>query len=403
MVNLDTTGTVQALTRTLGTDEINPVIEWPWVVYQSRATSRPSDPWQLQALNLLTGSTQPVWPGPEDQLDPAIEGGRVVWQDWRDVGPGEIYFKNLETGESRRITENTLGQYHPVISGRWIVWQDNRNGQVDLYGFDLARDREVRLTQTPEDETLPFIDGRWVCYLEDSRGVEKNNIRLLYLPTRAVMPLTRDETAKSYPRLSARKLIWLEHSADGGDSVVTAELPALKGVFRTMNAVPVTPAMVTQAGDAFTLLERWNAEAGVQSISRYSALVPVPVKQTASWSDGAPSGDNFALQAGDFIWLGFDAPRVLDMGADLAGSLSLQVGVNVFGYTGFPSGYSAHQMLRQLGLNRVRAIRMLDTRSGQWWSSEVRDGALIGRDFDIPTAAVIWLDMKEAVNDWRPL
>jgi len=77
--------------------------------------------------------------------------------------------------------------------------------------------------------------------------------------------------------------------------------------------------------------------------------------------------------------------------------------VNVFGYTGFPSGYSAHQMLRQLGLDRVRAIRMLDTRSGQWWSAEVRDGALIGRDFDIPTAAVIWLDMKEAVNDWRPL
>ena len=170
-----------------------------------------------------------------------------------------------------------------------------------------------------------------------------------------------------------------------------------------MNAVPITPAMVDRAGDAFTLLERWNDAVGIQAMSRYSSWVPTLVKQTATWNAGAAEGDNFALVAGDFIWLSFDAPHVADMGAGGIGTRSLSVGINVFGYTGFPQPYSAHQMVRQLGLDKIRAIRMLDTASGVWKAAEVLKGTLIGRDFKIPTSAVIWVDMQQAVNDWRPL
>ena len=402
MADLDQVGAAVQVTDSLGVDEINPCIEWPWIVYQTRAASRPSDPWQLESLNLATGVKSAVWPGVEDQLDPDIEGGRVVWQDWRDVGPGEIYFQDLETGERRRITNNTLGQYHPVISGHWIVWQDNRDSQVDIYGFDLLRNREVQITDTPENEADPFIDGDWICCLEDSQGAGLSNIRMVHLASLAAMPLTRDAGVKKYASVNGRQLVWLEQDGTS-NSVVFAELPALQAVFQTMNAVPVTQAMVDRAGDAFTLLERWNEAVGVQAISRYSALVPTLVKQTATWNGSAATGDNFALAAGDFIWLGFDAPHVADMGEGTAGTLSLSAGVNVFGYTGFPQPYSAHRMMRQLGLDKIRAIRMLDTASGQWWAAEVRDGVLVGRDFKIPASAVIWVDMKQAVNDWRPL
>jgi hypothetical protein len=225
---------------------------------------------------------------------------------------------------------------------------------------------------------------------------------MVHLASLASMPLTRDAGVKKFASLNGRQLVWMEQQGTS-NSVVFAELPALQAVFQTMNAVPVTPAMVDRAGDAFTLLERWNEAVGVQAISRYSSLVPTLVKQTASWDGSAATGDNFALAAGDFIWLAFDAPHVADMGSGGGGAISLSAGVNVFGYTGFPQPYSAHQMMRQLGLDKVRAIRMLDTASGQWWSAEVREGALIGRDFKIPASAVIWVDMKQAVNDWRPL
>ena len=402
MANLDQVGAVVQVTDSLGVDEINPCVEWPWIVYQTRSASRPNDPWQLECVNLVSGVTTSVWAGVSDQLDPDIESGRVVWQDWRDVGSGEIYFKNLETGEQRRITTNTFGQYHPVIYGRWIVWQDNRNSDLDLYGYDLLKNREFRITDTSENEMDPFLDGGWVCCLEDSQGAGLSNIRMIHLGSLARMPLTRDAGVKTHASVTGRRLVWLEQQGSS-NSVVLAELPALKAVFQTMNAVPVTPVMASRASDAFTLLEHWHDAVGVSSITRYSSLIPTLVAQTATWNSGAATGDNFTLTPGDFIWLGFDAPRVVDMGGDSAGTLNLSAGVNVFGYTGFPQSYSAHRMLRQLGLDHVRAIRMLDAKSGQWWSAEVRNGKVVGRDFPIPASAVIWVDMKQDVNDWRPL
>ena len=105
--NLTTADAAQALTTTPEIDEVNPTIDWPWVVYQTKPASSPSAPWQLMARNLVTGQTSVVDAGPQDQLDPEVQAGRVVWQDHREVGFGEIYLKHLETNERRRITTNT--------------------------------------------------------------------------------------------------------------------------------------------------------------------------------------------------------------------------------------------------------------------------------------------------------
>ncbi|MBM3847042.1 MAG: hypothetical protein FJ405_12250, partial [Verrucomicrobia bacterium] len=131
--DLQSPGAPRRVTETPAQDEINPCVEWPWVVFQSRPAGSTSAPWQLRAYNAVSGDTAVVSASSQDEIDPDIQDGRVVWQDFRNVGFGEIYFRHLETGEFRRITTNIFGQYAPVIHDRWIVWQDNRNGQVDLY------------------------------------------------------------------------------------------------------------------------------------------------------------------------------------------------------------------------------------------------------------------------------
>ncbi len=284
----------QAITITPTVDEINPVIDWPWVVYQARPTGNASAPWNLTARNLSTGQTVAVSPSTQDELDPDVQSGRVVWQDWRDVGPGEIYFENLETGEQRRITTNTFGQYHPIIYNNWIAWQDNRNSEVDLYGYDLFRNAEVRITSTPENETLPFLDGPWLVCQEDSLGPLTANVRLIHLPSLNAVPITRTVTLKNRPTLAGGKAVWLD-TQNNLASVVMADLPSLQGVFQNRNTVAVTPAMASFLPDAYTLLTQWQAQAGVQEVTFYSSLVPQVVSQTASWTNGAPVGQNFAL------------------------------------------------------------------------------------------------------------
>jgi len=59
-----------------------------------------------------------------------------------------------------------------------------------------------------------------------------------------------------------------------------------------------------------------------------------------------------------------------------AAEVDLVAGANVLSYAGFPSQYSAFQLLNQFGLGAARAVRMLDSESGRWAVAEVVAGRL---------------------------
>ena len=111
---------------------------------------------------------------------------------------------------------------------------------------------------------------------------------------------------------------------------------------------------------------------------------------------------NFNLAAGDFLWVKFKGDQVLELGQNTPGNIVLNTGINAFGYSQFPSGYSAFKLIRQLGLDNVHAVRMLDSGSGYWRVAEVRNGTLIGHDFSIPATAVLFIDMNAPVTQWKP-
>ncbi len=390
----------QALTSTLNLDEVNPAIDWPWVVCQTRATGNPNAPWLLRAYNLANSQSFLVSSSTQDEIDPDVQAGRVVWQDFRDVGYGEIYFHNLETGEARRITTNTFGQYHPAIYDNWIVWQDNRNTELDIYGFDLLCQREVQITSTPEDEMQPYLNGPWLVCMENSLGPQTFNARLIHLPSFRAVPVTRTATQKSFPALADGFAVWQE-ALTNLTRIVAAPLPALQPVFQNRNAVVVTDGMVSLTGNAFGLLSLWGSNA-VREITQYTSLTPQVTSQTAYFTNGAPSGVNFSLTPGSFLWIKFDEQRVLDLGLSAASALNLAAGANVFGYTHFPDSYSAYQLLRQLGFGNAVAVRMLDSESGQWLVAQVQNGNLIGNDFPIPNVSVLMLELANPVNQFVP-
>lgn len=399
--NLSTAGTPLPVTDTPNRDEINPAIDWPWVVYQSRPTDVANAPWQLEARNLQTGAVVKPLLSTQDMLTPAVADGRVVWQDFRDVGFGEIYYANLETGETRRITNNPGGQYLPDIGGHWVVWQDNRHGQNEIYGFDLLRGAEVRLTNSPENEAHPVLNGNWVLFEDDSAAVNTANFRILDLVTRKSAPLTRTMEQKAAGTLSSG-LLFYQGDESGLAVLRTASLPALQPVFINNNAVPVTAAMASRYGNAFALLAAWQAQAGVVAVSKYSSLVPVPVKQTATWTGTAAAGENFTLAQGDFLWLQFPAFGVLDLGPASGRTVNLSAGTNVLGYDSFPNGTTLHGLVRSLGLGHVISVRMLDANTGSWQTVTVQGGAILGADHAVPEVAVVLLDLKDPLLNWKP-
>lgn len=391
---------IVALTNTTGRNETNPVVDWPWVVWQVRDGSQPSAPWQLEARNLETAQQFIVDATAADQLDPALRNGRIVWQDFRDVGQGEIYFRNLETGEQRRLTNNPLGQYAPDIDGHWVVWQDNRHTQVEIYGLDLRTTVEARLTDTTQNEARPRLSGSWVLFSEDSAGTLTDNYQLLDLGTRRAIALTRSATRKSSGSIGAGKVYW-QDGVSGSSTIHSATVPALQPVFKNQNAVAITDALVGRYSDAYSLLAAWNQAAGIVALSRFSSLNPTTI-ETATFAGGAPSGTNFALVAGQFVWVRFTEGRIVDLGTSAAAPLNLPAGTSAFTHPNVPLGFTGHKLVRSLGLANVRSLRVLDAAQGLWRLLAVDGATIRGDDFPVSGVVVILVDLANPITGWTP-
>ena len=72
----------------------------------------------------------------DDQVDPAIYGNIIVWEDSRN-GNLDIYMYDLTTGQETRITTDPANQFAPAIYENKIVWHDYRNGNYDIYMHEL--------------------------------------------------------------------------------------------------------------------------------------------------------------------------------------------------------------------------------------------------------------------------
>ncbi|MCC5805514.1 MAG: hypothetical protein JJU00_04210 [Opitutales bacterium] len=402
LADLESPSVIERLTQTPGMNETRPVIDWPWVAWQERPLDG-SSPWQVRATNLKTEESFLVFPGPDEQLTPHVDAGRIVWRDMRHPGTGEIYFQDLEDGTTRRLTENLFAKVRPRIDGPWVVWQDNRMGQVEIFGYNLLRGFDEQLTSGPGNKSNPSLADGWLLYEEDSLFVNSVNFEIMDLATRRSVPLTRSDSPKSGGVVVADRFAWLQTDGEAGAALREARLPALQAVFDNQNAVPVTEGMAAAYGNAFSLLADWGAAAGVASVSRFAGSVPDWTEETAVLDGGFPAGNNFPLEPGAFLWIRFAGDEVLELDVPPTAAINLPAGISALSYDRFPLGYSAAAFIRDLGPERVRAIRFLDSATGFWRSLEVKeDGELLGPNFRIPAVAVVLVDLREAIPSWTP-
>lgn len=100
---------------------------------------------------------------------PAIYGDTVVWTEksFREAG---IRAYNLKTGEKFWIKKSKdVGS--PAIYGDYVVWVDyRRNGNSDIYGYNLKAEEESRITYSPVNQHSPAIYGDYVVWVNTEYG-----------------------------------------------------------------------------------------------------------------------------------------------------------------------------------------------------------------------------------------
>ena len=101
---------------------------------------------------------------------PTIYGRYVVWEDWRN-GNWDIYGYDLVKEKELVICKDPYAQYFPVIYGRYVVWRDNRRGNWDIYGYDLVDEKEFSICTDGSNQFHPAIHGRYVVWEDRRSGV----------------------------------------------------------------------------------------------------------------------------------------------------------------------------------------------------------------------------------------
>ncbi|MEM3662717.1 MAG: clostripain-related cysteine peptidase [Sulfolobales archaeon] len=123
----------------------------------------------LVSTNVSDPNVITICTAPGDQGYPAIYGKKIVWMDARN-GEWDIYMYDLTQQKEIPICTAPGDQGWPAIYGDKIVWEDYRNGGADIYMYDLTQQKEIPICTAPGYQGYPAIYGNKIVWMDARNG-----------------------------------------------------------------------------------------------------------------------------------------------------------------------------------------------------------------------------------------
>jgi beta propeller repeat protein len=153
--------------------------------------------------SLYMSSERSIISQPGDQRCPALYQDMIVYQDNRN-GNWDIYGYNLETGEEFQITTDPNDQIYPDIYGNVVVWLDKRDLGKHIYAYDLFTGKEWKISQMTAKGD-PSIFENIIVWSSDSKP---SQIIGYDIETRTEFFISKSEDTQYNPDVYDSFVVW---------------------------------------------------------------------------------------------------------------------------------------------------------------------------------------------------
>jgi beta propeller repeat protein len=142
-----------------------------------------------------------------NQGNPDISGDKIVYIDFRN-GNNDIYMYDLGTAsETPVITDPVVFQYSPKIDGDIVVWHDSN---YDIYMKNLSSGIVSSVTTDPNYQQYPDIDSNIIVWDDDRSGNRDIYMYNLSNTGAGVQQITTNPSVQGYPRVSGDIIVWTD-------------------------------------------------------------------------------------------------------------------------------------------------------------------------------------------------
>ncbi len=145
------------------------------------------------------------------QINPDIDGDWIVWYDNRTVTEKHIYLYHIPDSTVTQITSHGGSKDRPRISGNRVVWADHRNGNWDIFNYNLLYPHlgDYPLIDFSGDQEEPDLYGDSLAYIDRSGGGSSSNLYFYNIATANLVQVTNDAMGQQfYPSVSRYGIVY---------------------------------------------------------------------------------------------------------------------------------------------------------------------------------------------------